>query len=63
MPDAALLDMQWVLQRVAALSAGAEPVDEPYDDYGDDYDYDDDDDDVSVSSFPTGTASLRSDCN
>lgn len=56
LPDAALLDMQWVLQRVAALSAGAEPVDEPYDDY----DYDDD---VSVSSFPTGTASPRSDCN
>lgn len=40
LPDAALLDLQWVLQRVVALRGGAEVVDVDY--YGDN---DDDDSD------------------
>ncbi|KKZ66560.1 hypothetical protein EMCG_07674 [[Emmonsia] crescens] len=31
LPDLALLDLQWILHRVVALSGGAEPVEVPYD--------------------------------
>lgn len=31
-----MLEKQWALQRVTAMSAGAEPVDESYDDDDDD---------------------------
>ncbi|EFE43423.1 hypothetical protein TRV_01808 [Trichophyton verrucosum HKI 0517] len=36
LPDVALLEMQWMLNAVAAMSAGAEPTDI---DYSDDDDY------------------------
>lgn len=36
LPNFHLLEMQWVLQCVAAMSFGAEPQDETYDGDGDD---------------------------
>ncbi|KKZ61436.1 hypothetical protein EMCG_03949 [[Emmonsia] crescens] len=58
LPDPAILDMQWVLHALTAMSAGAEPLEELYEN-DDDYSHAgmiyDDYDNVSVLSLSEGT--------